>query len=101
MQGELDISALNKDNSDVVSGGGSLAPALRERNIELIKNSEFEIQYVGFSFSDERLRNNLKLRQALTAAYNVPRRIKHANDLAIPAIGPIPPGVAGFEEYCS
>ncbi|MBE6380684.1 MAG: hypothetical protein E7047_07120 [Lentisphaerae bacterium] len=97
LQGELDISALNKDNSDVVSGGGSLAPALRERNIELIKNSEFEIQYVGFSFSDERLRNNLKLRQALTAAYNVPQRIKHANDLAIPAIGPIPPGVAGFD----
>lgn len=98
LQGELDISALNKDNSDLVSGGGTLSPALRERGIKLVQNKEFEIQYVGFSFTDEHLRKNLKLRQALTAAYNVPLRIKHANDLAIPAIGPIPPGVAGYDE---
>ena len=97
LQGELDISALNKDNSDLVSGGGVLAACLQERQIELVKNTEFEIQYVGFSFTDERLKNNLKLRQALTAAYNLPQRIKHANDLAIPAIGPIPPGVAGHD----
>lgn len=97
LQGELDISALNKDNSDLVAGGSMLAPALQQRKIELIKNTEFEIQYVGFSFSDPRLRNNLKLRQALAAAYNVPQRIKHANDLAIVAIGPIPPGVAGHD----
>ena len=98
LQGNLDISALNKDNSDLVAGGSTLAPALINRRIELVKNSEFEIQYVGFSFSDPRLKNNLKLRQALTAAYNVPQRIKHANDLAVIAIGPIPPGVAGHNK---
>ena len=98
LQGELELSALNKDNADLVSGGRTLAPALKKRQISLIENREFEIQYVGFSFTDEKLKNNLKLRQALTAAYNLPLRIKHANDLAIPAIGPIPPGVAGHDE---
>ena len=98
LQGELELSALNKDNADLVSGGRTLAPALKKRQISLIENREFEIQYVGFSFTDEKLKNNLKLRQALTAAYNLPLRIKHANDLAIPAIGPIPPGVAGYDK---
>ncbi len=98
LQGELELSALNKDNADLVAGGKTLSRALRNRKISLIENREFEIQYVGFSFSDEKLKNNLKLRQALTAAYNLPLRIKHANDLAIPAIGPIPPGVAGYDE---
>ena len=98
LQGELELSALNKDNADLVAGGKTLSRALRKRKISLIENREFEIQYVGFSFSDEKLKNNLKLRQALTAAYNLPLRIKHANDLAIPAIGPIPPGVAGYDE---
>ncbi len=97
LQGELDLSALNKDNADLIAGGKTLAPALQKRGITLAANPEFEIQYVGFSFSDPRLRNNLKLRQALTAAYNLPQRIQHANDLAIPAIGPIPPGVAGHD----
>ena len=97
LQGELDVSALNKDNSDMVGAGGVLALPLQERQVELVENKEFEIQYVGFSFTDPRLKNNLKLRQALTAAYNVPQRIKHANDLAIAAIGPIPPGVAGHD----
>ena len=98
LQGELDLSALNKDNADLIAGSKTLSKPLRDRKIGLITNTEFEIQYVGFSFADERLKNNLKLRQALTAAYNLPQRIKHANDLAIPAIGPIPPGVAGYDK---
>jgi len=97
LQGNLELSALNKDNSDLLSGGRQLAPALQKRQISLITNREFEIQYVGFSFSDPRLAGNRKLRQALTAAYDLPRRIRHANDLALPAIGPIPPGVAGYD----
>ena len=98
LQGGLELSALNKDNADLITGSRTLPAALRERKIELIANPEFEIQYVGFSFTDERLKNNLKLRQALTAAYDLPQRIKHANDLAVPIIGPIPAGVAGYDE---
>ena len=97
LQGELELSALNKDNADLITGGRTLSGALRARKIELIANPEFEIQYIGFSFSDERLKNNLKLRQALTAAYDLPQRIRHANDLAVPVIGPIPAGVAGHD----
>ncbi len=97
LQGELELSALNKDNADLVAGGRNLSSALKARRIELVTHTEFEIQYIGFSFTDPRLANNLKLRQALTAAYHVAQRIRHANDLAVPAAGPIPPGVAGYE----
>ena len=98
LQGELELSALNKDNADLVAGGRTLNKALQARRITLMTSRAFEIQYVGFSFTDERIKNNLKLRQALTAAYDIPHRIRHVNDLAVPAIGPIPPGVAGHEE---
>lgn len=96
LQGELEVSVLNKDNADLIAGGRELAPALRRRRIELVTHVEFEIQYVGFSFTDPKLAGNLKLRQALTYAYNIPRRIALFNDLAVPAAGPIPPGVPGY-----
>lgn len=97
LQGELEVSVLNKDNADLIAGGRELAPALQQRQIELITHVEFEIQYVGFSFTDHKLADNLKLRQALARAYNIPRRIQLLNDLAVPAAGPIPPGVPGCD----
>ena len=97
LQGDLELSVLNKDNADLVAGGRELAPALRERGIELITQPDFEIQYVGFSFTDPKLADNAKLREALSLSYNIPRRLELFNHLAVPAAGPIPPGVAGYD----
>lgn len=95
LQGELELSVLNKDNADLAVGGSELAPALRERGIELITHADFEVQYVGFNFADPVLGSNPKLREALSLAYNIPRRIELFNHLAVPAAGPVPPNVAG------
>jgi ABC-type transport system substrate-binding protein len=97
LQGELDISVLDKDNLDLVAGGEKVAPALAGRGVELIKFIEFEIRYIGFNFRDPLLGSNLKLRQAIALAFDVPGRVSHLNNLMIPAAGPIPPGVAGFD----
>ena len=98
LQGELDMSALDKDNFDAVVGDDlKLIPALAKCGIKLVQVPEFQVNYVGFSFTDPLLADNLKLRQAISLAYNVPLRVKHANYGLLPANGPIPPGVSGHD----
>ena len=101
LQGDLDISALDKDSFDlVVSSDGRPVPALAARGVRLIRAPEFEIQYVGFNFNDPVLGKNLKLRQALSLAYDVPERVRYTGGQLIPAQGPLPEGVAGYDpEY--
>jgi ABC-type transport system substrate-binding protein len=99
LQGELDISTVSKDNFDAVVGDDlKLVPALKKRGIILMRLPEFQINYVGFSFTDPKLKNNLNLRKAVSLAYNTGLRVKHANNNIIPANGPIPPGVPGYDE---
>lgn len=95
LQGNLDFHALDKDNADL-AGSGSLPPVLAKRRIKLLRIPEFEIRYVGFNFSDPVLGKNLKLRQALSLAYNVPLRVEHSGNQLIPVSGPLPPGVPGY-----
>ncbi len=97
LQGNLDYQTLDKDNADL-AGGGTLPPVLQKRMIKLWRVPEFEIRYTGFNFSDPRFAGNLKLRQALSLAFNVDRRIEHSGFQLLPAHGPVPPGVAGFEK---
>ena len=97
LNGDLDLSALDKDNLELAVSGGELAPALARRGVKLIRHVEFEIRYVGFNFSDPRLGGNLELRRALSLAYDVGRRVEFSDRQLVPAEGPIPPGVAGFD----
>ena len=96
LQGNLDYQALDKDNADL-AGGGDLPPVLKKRGIRLQRVPEFEIRYVGFNFSDPLFAGNLKLRQALSLAFSVQRRIEHSGDQLLAAHGPVPPGVAGYD----
>ena len=98
LQGKLDLNALDKDNRETLLSGNELIPALAQRQVQMLSNPEFEIRYIGFNFSDPHLRDNLKLRQALTLAYNIPRRVAHAGNQLIPAHTVIPPNVAGHDE---
>lgn len=98
LQGELDMSALDKDNLDAVVGDDrKLIGALAKRGIKLFQTPEFEVRYVGFSFSDPILAKNLNLRKAISLAYNMGTRVKYFNYQIIPAHGPIPPGVPGYD----
>ena len=97
LQGHLDYQALDKDNADL-AGGGELPPVLVKRGIRLWRVPEFEIRYTGFNFSDPLLGKNLKLRQAMSLAFDSARRIEHAGNQLLGASGPVPPGVAGYDE---
>jgi ABC-type transport system substrate-binding protein len=107
LQGELDMSALDKDNLDAVVGEDrQLVPALASRGIKLLPLPSFEIRYVGFNFTDPVLAENLNLRKAISLAYDTNARVKHFNYQLIPVQGPIPPGVDGYDPdfknpYCS
>ena len=97
LQGKIDYNAIGKDDADLVTGG-ELPKALKSRGIKLLRSPSFEVRYIGFNCSDPLLGKNKKLRQALSLAYNVQRRIVHANSQLLRAHTPIPPGVAGHDE---
>jgi ABC-type transport system substrate-binding protein len=96
LRGEIDLSALDKDNLDLAVVNGKLSAALETRGVKLLQNPEFEIRYIGFNFNDPVLGENLELRKALSLAYDVERRVEFTNHQMVAAQGPIPPGVAGF-----
>ena len=97
LQGNLDLSAVDKDSFEaIVTDDLKLIPALRKRGIEMMRIPAFQIHYIGFCFTDPVLANNLNLRKAISLAYNVKKRVKIWNNQIIPANGPIPPGVAGY-----
>ncbi len=98
LQGELDMSTLEKDNFDAVVGEDrKLVKSLAKRGINMIQIPEFEVRYIGFNFTDPVLADNRELRRAISLAYNVPLREKHFNYQMIPAHSVIPPGVPGFD----
>ena len=99
LQGQLDLSTIDKENIDsVIGGGGTLVSALLKRGIKLWQVPEFEVRYIGFNFTDPILGRNLHLRRAISLVHDLDARMKHFNGQIIPANGPIPPGVAGFDE---
>ena len=98
LQGGLDASTLEKDSMDIVGTNGlGLSPALKSRGIRLLKVPEFQINYVGFSFTDPILSSNPDLRKAMSCAFNTADRIKLLNGKLVPANGAIPPGTPGYE----
>lgn len=99
LQGGMDMSSLDKDNFDAVVGEDlKLVPALAKRGIKLLQIPEFQVNYIGFCFADPLMAENINLRRAMACAYDLDARIKHFNHCIIPANGPIPPGVAGYDE---
>ena len=94
LRGDLDFHALDKDKADIAAPGGRLSPALIDRKISLISFPEFEIRYVGFNFNDPILAKNRDLRAALTAAYDVERRVRFTNNQLIPVSSVVPPDVS-------
>ena len=97
LQGQLDFNVLDKDNQDLAINGSQLAPALAKRQIRLVNFPEFEIRYVGFNFNDPLLGKNRALRQALSLAYRVDRRIQFTNYQLQRVESCILPGIPGFD----
>ncbi|MFA4944277.1 MAG: ABC transporter substrate-binding protein [Lentisphaeria bacterium] len=98
LQGNLDLSTPGQEQlGQLLDPEGRLLPGLAERGLRLERQAEFQINYIGFNARDPRLGSNRQLRQALSLAYDTPLRIRLNDHRLIPAQGPIPPGVAGYD----
>jgi len=98
-QGYLDRSGISKDVfNSVITAGQTLSNDLRARGVTLFRDVEPGTFYAQFNMDDPVLGKNLRLRQALSTAYNEDR----ANDLFgngvdVKAEQLLPPGVIGYE----
>lgn len=99
LAGELDLSSVPKDSfGDAIPGGEKLSPELEKKGVRLITFPQVDLTRVSFNFADPLLAKNKQLRQALSLAFDTAPMIKtFYNGQAIPAQGPIPPGLAGYD----
>ena len=98
--GGLEASGISRDNWDaVISPVGGLNESLLKRGISLDSQPTLDVFYIGFNMDDPVVGgDSVKLRQALTCAFDSEKWIKFWNGRIIRARGPIPPGVAGYSD---
>lgn len=108
LQGYYDRAGVLRESFDQAvriggTGEASVSDAMREKGISLRTQVQATSIYYGFNMLDpvvggytERAR---KLRQALSIAIDIEERIAiFLNGRGIPAQGPIPPGIFGYQE---
>jgi len=99
VSGEIEDSGISRDNWDaVITPQKTLAGSLERRGIRLMKTPTLDVYYLGFNMDDPVVGKNKKLRQALTCAFDSDQWVEFFNDRITRAKGPIPPGVAGYDE---
>ncbi len=98
LRGDLELSGISRDNwNAVVTAEKTLHRNLAARGIRMYAAPVMETYYVGFNMNDPVVGPNLKLRQALSCAFDTDTYVRFYNHRVIRALGPIPPGLAGFE----
>ncbi len=98
LSGRLAASGIARSNFDaVITGQKELTSALKARGIRLEKSPLMDTTYLGFNMEDPVVGPNQKLRQALCCAIDVEKYCRFYNDRLMPAKGPIPPKVAGYD----
>jgi ABC-type transport system substrate-binding protein len=97
LDGKIDVSTIPKDNfQQAVSPTKDLSPDLKAKGIRLLKQANLDVTRDSFNLKDPILGKNKTLRQALSLALNVEPVIElFYNGRALPAQGPVPPGLAG------
>jgi len=98
-QGYLDRSGVGKDTfNSVITAGQTLSNDLRARGVTLYRDVEPETAYSQFNMTDPVLGANLRLRQALSTAYDEDRANElFGNGVQLKAEQILPPGVVGYE----
>jgi oligopeptide transport system substrate-binding protein len=98
--GKADYLAIPKDNFDqALVGGKELAPDLLKKGMKLFIEPNLDVTYIAFNNEDPIFKNNPKLRQAMSMAYNRDLSNKRFyNNTAVNANSIIPPGIAGHKK---
>jgi ABC-type transport system substrate-binding protein len=99
LTGQLEASGIGRDNWDaVITQDKQLTPDLARMGIRLLSVPTLDVFYIGFNMDDPVVGKNRKLRQALTCAFDTDTYIRFHNNRITRPNGPIPPGVAGYED---
>lgn len=95
---DLDIIDITKDKiaSDVVRNN-ELISELKEKGIHLFRVAEISTNYIVMNFANPLFKDNLKLRQAISLAFDREgyNKLFH-NNAAVVAQSTVPPGLAGY-----
>lgn len=99
MSGKLDLTQIPKDNfASAITPGKELNQDLRSKGIQLNKSPAVDVTHATFNMEDPLFGKNKFLRQAISMAYDEATFIElFYNGRALPAQGPIPPGVSGYD----
>jgi len=98
-KGEVDYSAIPKDDfNQVVTPDKGLTDTFHTMGIDLEVTPDLDITYIAFNHDDPLFKNNVKLKQAMSMAYNgkVANELFY-NNIAMQAQTLIPPGIAGYD----
>jgi len=98
MAGEFDAAGIPKDNFDqVITSKKGLTAEMKEKGISLIKVEDPSIFYYGFNMNDPVVGENMKLRQAMSMAFDRKTYIDtFLNGRGSIPVGPIPPMIPGY-----
>jgi ABC-type transport system substrate-binding protein len=99
MAGKLEFSGIPKDNYlQAFDAKKNLRPELVQKGIQVIHEPQMEVTHLSFNMADPVVGKNKYLRQAMSLVYDEAAYIEtFYNGRAIPAQGPIPPNLAGYD----
>lgn len=99
LKGQLEMSGISRDNwQAVVAADKTLKADLAAKGIRMYSAPTMDTYYIGFNMDDPVVGTNKFLRQALTCAFNTETYLQFYHHRVMRALGPIPPGIAGFED---
>jgi len=99
-QGQVDILDIARDNIALeVVQGNKLVPELQEKGVQLFSEPEQSICYCAFNNGHALFKDNAKLRQAMSLAFDGQQynQLFH-NGSAVLAQSIVPPGLAGYQK---
>jgi ABC-type transport system substrate-binding protein len=93
------LSSIPKDSyAEALPAGDELNPELKKKNIRVHLFPQMDLTRISFNLADPLLGKNKLLRQALSLSFDSAALIKtFYNGQAIPSVGPIPPGIPGYD----
>ena len=97
LDGALDVAGeITRDNWDaVINPDGTLSDEMKRRNVTLASKPSLDTFYVGFNLDDPVVGKNVKLRQAMSCAFDSGQWEALNAGRVVSASGPLPPGIAG------
>lgn len=98
-KGDVDFSEIPKDDfNQVVTPDKGLSDLFAKAGVSLEVVPDLDISYIAFNHEDPLFKNNVKLRRAMSMAYNYAlARELFENGTGVDAQTIIPPGIAGYD----